>query len=326
MALPDDLSLPTPPPPNPSRREAALAAGVSRFDARHGQAAAPLTPAPQEPVKRWAGLARPQLAAFATVSLVAMVSVPLWIERNPPSTETAAPPPPNVAFEPQADAVTTQAVPVTRMEVAPPVPDQRNALGKSASPSPAAIAAPSERGDTEAKDKLAQKSELGGLVAPAQQRAVVAAAPPPPPPPATPPPAMAPSASGKAALSEDSSIVVTGNRVQDSDEADERVRRESREDVRQRSADNAISALDRKIEQAPGDADAYLRRGEQWRRKGDLGRALADLDRAVRLAPRSARAYYERSLVLRRLGQTDRAEADERRAILLDRRYDAIIP
>jgi len=320
MPLPDDLSVPTPPPPNPSRREAAIAAGVSRFEAHHGRPASPLTPAPERPVKRWAGFARPQLAAFATVALVAMVSVPLWIERNPPSTVSKAPLPPTVAFEPRSSAATSDAVAVPQEDV-PPVPAQRAEVAEQAARPAAPVIAPSGTGAPEVKDKAERASEIDGLSAPAQQGMV--AAPPPPPPP---PPAMAPSAAGKAGLSDDSSIVVTGSRVQDSDDAEERLRRESRNDARQRSAENAISALDRKIEQSPGDAEAYLRRGEQWRRKGDLARALGDLDRAVRLAPKSARAFYERSLVLRRLNQTDRAEADEQRAIELDRRYDAIIP
>ena len=324
MPLPDDLSLPMPPPPNPSQREAALAAGVSRFEAHHGRAASPLTPAPEQPVKRWAGFARPQLAAFATVALVAMVSVPLWIERGPdlaqpaaPRSEAVAPAAETAAIAPSTDGAATDSAPASRVIEAPGA-----AVRPRFEPAPSAMSPP-----TESRFDSPQPLAAGPAQKAATDRLAVAvdgqAAAAPPPPPA---PAQVARAAPALAGEVTNSIVVTGSRRAESADDAEPALRDSRDEARRRNAENAIVALDRKIDRAPTDAAAYLRRGEMWRRQGDLTRALADLDRAVRLAPRNARAYYQRSLVLRRLGQTIRAEADEQRAIDLDKSYDAIIP
>ena len=312
MPLPDDLALPQPPPPRPARREASIEAAMRRFDGVPDAAVV-------RPPQRWAGLGRPQVAALASVALVALASVPLWIEHVPPGAEPTAAP--SAAIRPSADVAANGPEPVLRAPDAPAAPV---APRFETSPTAESVSPPSPTvSDKAFAAQPAQKAASDRLAVAVREQAV--AAPPPPPPPAS-PPALANSAPAQSGIIDDSSIVVTGSRAGGSADGEEQVRRESLDDARQRRADNAISALDRKIEQAPGDANAYLRRGEQWRRKGDLARALADLNRAVRLAPRSARAYYERSLVLRRLGQTDRAEADERRAIEFDRRYDAIIP
>ena len=311
MPHPDDLSVPTPPPPNPLRREAAIDSALRRFD---GVADAAVVRPPQ----RWAGFGRPQLAALASVAMVALVSVPLWIEHTPPVAEPTAVP--SAAVTPSADVAATGPEPALRAPDAPAAPlvprFETSPTAESATP-PSPVVSDKALAAQPAQKAAADRQAV------AVREQVVAAPPPPPPPP---PPALANSAPAQSGLIDDSSIVVTGSRAGGSADGEERVRRESLDAARQRSADRAISALDRKIEQAPSDADAYLRRGERWRRKGDLARALTDLDRAVRLAPRSARAYYERSLVLRRLNLNDRAEVDERRAIELDRRFDAIIP
>lgn len=312
MPLPDDLSLPTPPPPRPARREASIDAAMRRFDGVPDAAVV-------RPPRRWAGLGRPQVAALASVTLVALVSVPLWIEHAPPGAEPTAVP--SAAISPATDVAAAGPGPVLRAPDAPAAPVaprfETSPTTESASPPSPVVS------DKALAAQPAQNSATDRQAVVVQEQVV--AAPPPPPSPAA-PAALSNSAPAQSGMIDDSNIVVTGSRAGGSADGEEQVRRESLDEVRRRSADRAISALDRKIEQAPSNADAYLRRGEQWRRKGDLARALADLDRAVRLAPRSARAYYERSLVLRRLGQTDRAEADEQRAIELDRRYDAIIP
>lgn len=313
MALPDDLSLPTPPPPNPPRREAAVVAAVSRFEVYHGRATSPPVSALDRPVKRWAGIARPQLAAFATVALVTMVSVPLWIEHAPPLAEPSAVP--SAAINLSADVAANSPAPAARAPdaaAAPVAPRfETPPTAESATPPSPVVS------DKALAPQSAQKAAADRLAVAVREQVVAA-----PPPPA----ALANSAPAQTGMIDDSSIVVTGSRVGGSADGEVLARRDLRDEARHRRADSAISALDRKIEQAPSDVDAYLRRGEKLRRKGELARALADLDRAVRLAPRSARAYYERSLVLRRLNLNERAEIDERRAIELDRRYDAIIP
>ena len=309
MPHPDDLSLPTLPPPNPSRREVSIDAAMRRFDGVPDAAVV-------RPSWRWVGFGRPQLAALASIALVAMVSVPLWIEHTPPVSEPTAVP--SAAINPSVDVAVDSPEPALRAPDAPAAPlaprFETSPTAESASPPSPVVS------DKALAAQPAQKAAADRLAVAVREQVV--AAPPPPPPPA----ALANSAPAQTGMIDDSSIVVTGSRVGGSADGEEQARRESLDAARQRSADRAISALDRKIEQAPSDADAYLRRGERWRRKGDLARALTDLDRAVRLAPRSARAYYERSLVLRRLNLNDRAEVDERRAIELDRRFDAIIP
>ena len=319
MPLPDDLSLPQPPPPNPARREASIDAALRRFD---GVPDAAAVPSPERPVKRWAGIARPQLAAFATVALVAMVSVPLWIERGPdlaqpaaPQSEAVAPSAGVAAIAPSTDSAATDSAPESRVTEAPVA-----AVRPRFETVPPAMSPPASRFDSPKPLAAgpAQKAVTDRLAVPVQEQAAAA-----PPPPA---PAQVARATPALAGEVADSIVVTGSRRAESADDGEQTLRESRNEARRRSAENAIVALDKKIDRAPTDAAAYVRRGEMWRRQGTLTRALADLDRAVRLAPRNARAYYQRSLVLRRLGQTERAEADEQRAIDLDKSFDAIIP
>jgi tetratricopeptide (TPR) repeat protein len=68
-------ALPEPPPPRPARRDAAIEAALRRFDG----GAAPDRPRAAVPAA-WRGrVGRPQFAAFATIALVALIGLPVWL-------------------------------------------------------------------------------------------------------------------------------------------------------------------------------------------------------------------------------------------------------
>ena len=81
--------------------------------------------------------------------------------------------------------------------------------------------------------------------------------------------------------------------------------------------DGALESFDRSIALAPDLSIAYLNRGLAYRQKGDADRALADFGRAIASDPDAAAAYYHRGHLLRAQGKTARAEADMERAIRL---------
>jgi tetratricopeptide (TPR) repeat protein/predicted aspartyl protease len=66
------------------------------------------------------------------------------------------------------------------------------------------------------------------------------------------------------------------------------------------------------------DADAYLRRGEASRARGNLRAALADLDRACTLDARNARCFDDRAQVHAELKERDKAAADFDTALRVD--------
>ena len=81
MTIDSDISaaLPEPPPPRPARRDAAIAAALQRFDG--GGSVPPLADRPRAATPAsWRGrIARPQFAAFATIALVALIGLPVWM-------------------------------------------------------------------------------------------------------------------------------------------------------------------------------------------------------------------------------------------------------
>lgn len=176
--------LPEPPPPRPARRDAAIDAALRKFDGIEDPA-----PATQERPKRlWAGIQRPQLAAFASAMLLVVIGIPAALIglRNQPAPERSeAPTATHQRFAPSAP----QAPATPTAQPAPPAnadahPDLRKYQGAD--------------GGVAAENKPAAKIEAASTVqappAPPAAQAVeppVAAAPPPPPPPPPPaPPAL----------------------------------------------------------------------------------------------------------------------------------------
>ncbi|MEO6216921.1 MAG: tetratricopeptide repeat protein [Sphingomonas sp.] len=77
MTTDSDISaaLPEPPPPRPARRDAAIEAALQRFDG----GGTPDRPRVATPASWRRRIVRPQFAAFATVALVALISLPVWM-------------------------------------------------------------------------------------------------------------------------------------------------------------------------------------------------------------------------------------------------------
>src|SRR5687768_1494574 len=92
MATDNDLAalLPDPPPPRPARREAAIAEALRRFD---GGEPAPPAPAGIRPPSAPEWWRRPQLAALASMALVAMIGLPVWWLQKDQLTEVVPQPP-----------------------------------------------------------------------------------------------------------------------------------------------------------------------------------------------------------------------------------------
>lgn len=333
----DDLAgaLPPSPPPRPVRREGAIGAAMERFDGK----SAPRAAGPE----RGRGGFRPQLAGLATIALIGVVSVPLWMSgtyRHPATDATT-----NVTVAERDLSVTH----VGRAPTAAAPPPAADSADQAADAPPAMVAPPAA---------TAAKSAPARLHADAPPIAADITALPPPPPPPPPPPEPAPSpplaraarASNLAAdltaaprVANAQEIVVTSARIAASPGGDwnactiddprrdpgrcEPVARESSDAAAglesgwQHDDDRAIAAFDRAIAATPRSPLALLNRGLAYARHGDLTRALADLDEAVRLRPDAAQGYFQRAQILRRRGDDARAAADERRAVALDGRY-----
>jgi Flp pilus assembly protein TadD len=359
--MPDDkdlaLSLPDPPPPAPTRREAAIETALRRFDGIEDGAARP-TPTPRK--RGWLQLNRPQLGTLVAAGLVALIFAPVaWMTANQrivPATEMAA------DVRQQQDFKTSD-VETTRLGVAPPpviLPETRQpAPSPATEPSaPAVMADAAEAPAPQQSGILAERREAPPVIhveAPSAPRAMAGAdnaslAQ------AVPAPAAKAAASDRRDEAKAyESIVVTGARrsagrgdwnactVNDPDQDIARCKRLIDHDAagtkrpaaayvtyglaRAWEGDNdaAITAFDRAIAIAPKLSIAYLNRGLVLGQEGDTDRAIADLDKAVRYAPQAPRGYYNRSLLLRERGDARRARADEDKALAIDPGYEAVI-
>lgn len=365
MGSDDDLAglLPEPPPPRPSRREAAIAAAMERFD---GTASVSSTPDRTRPRRSpWWTIPSAQTAAFASVLLIAAISVTLTLHMSggglaPPSAQ-----PTNVVR------------PQERAPAKPDASDRPDAVASVAPPgsAPAAvIPVPSSPSQGATRDRGVAAAPLEPLV---PARAVLA--PPPAPAPAPPPPAApAPPAAliavepaapyARAARSaaprveiaekgEDPSgndVVVTGSRVSRGRRINQRGNwnactvDDPRKDLRDckssisRATNKAAASLSegltlgwrgdwtaaaeaftQAIATKPRSGFAYLNRGLAYRHAGDLDRAADDLDLAVRYDG-DARSYYNRALLKRERGDERGAQIDVARAVELDPGYGAV--
>lgn len=228
MAVGDEPQLPTPPPPRPAARQAAVEAALRKFDG--SEEILPESSAPRRPTQSWwTNLGRRPAGALVTAALIAVIGVPAALialrdQNIAPRTQEQAPP--QSEQNAVADSVTgtnaMQAEPAgPAAAVGPPEPSRRSV------PEPLSLA-PS------AKQRI-QADELKGSDA-APMAAPVAAAPPPPPPPPPAPPAAAPQIAGEA---ETQDIVLTGSRVA---QPSLRKRNENRE--RAASAASPLAVID----------------------------------------------------------------------------------
>ena len=201
----DPVSLPSPPPPRPAARRAAIDAALRKFDgieerpARHDR-----------PPRRlaWADMHRRPAGALVAATLIAIIAIPaikLGLPNRPPEEaaqqdvtsgktvrEEARP----AAAEPRPTAPS----PIPVAEAPRPVGD--DAAGDTAVPQPSVTTAIAARQPPAiAAAPVAQKQSR-------EAQAPLAAAPPPPPPPPPPP------AERQAEASAYDEIVVTGSRIE----------------------------------------------------------------------------------------------------------------
>jgi tetratricopeptide (TPR) repeat protein len=336
-----DLSaaLPEPPPPRPARREAAIDEALRHFDGAPPRAA-PQSPA-APPSRPW--FARPQLAAVATLALVAAIGLPVFLYGNRPlapldqPAEQVSP-----AATPKADTGSDAAPPASVVPPAAPIPAIESSARliadaelaeapKAAAPAPQAEARVADRAESKDRMDIAAR----GFAAPPP--------PPPPPPHASPPPPPPPPApaivatgarvarpapaksDGAIAESGAEEVVVTGSRI---NAAARRVAQRAAE----RGEWNACTINDPRRSLAAcknlinpaangdaGRAAARVADGLSLAWRGDASGAIRAFDQAIAIAPRLSIAYLNRGLAYHDNGDTDRALADLNQAV----RYDA---
>lgn len=335
----DDLSglLPKPPPPRPARRETAIAAAMRRFDgvadapAEREHARSPLWKA------RWG-----PIGAFASILLVAVVSIPMVMEtaRQPSDPAPGASVPvdgsdaPRVADNPGTRDPQT----VAKMQGAPVTPPATSPAPPAGEAVPRIVPPP--------RDVPPPRFE---------QTPMASMAPPPAPAaPAPPPPSPLPSARATAAearvdqLASESAIVVTGARVRrpaldSATPAAVAEKEASRDDgdivvsgtrsARPRAASrrgdwNACTVDDPEqslrgckrlvnpvAKGTAGIAAARLAEGLALAWRQDWARAIDAFDQAIALEPKLAFAYLNRGLARQREGDLSRARADLDQAV-----------
>lgn len=337
----DDLTglLPKSPPPRPVRREAAIAAAMRRFDGVADAPAEPERPRTSPGKARWG-----QIGAFASILLVAAISIPLALRTPSLQPSGPAPAPPAIEREASTGAQQPTQSAIPTRDAAPPAGKPRAAPAANivTVPAPAIEAATPA---SEAAKREAQASRFEQAPSLHAAPPPITAAPAPPPPPGAP----APVAEAKAsAPSAEPSIVVTGSRIRrpamesptpvtlvekgaTADDGDIVV--SGTRSVRPRGAArrgdwNACTVIDpeqslrgcrRLVNPAAkgtaGTAAARLADGLELAWQQDWGGAIAAFDRAIALKPKLAFAYLNRGLAHQRKGELAHAEADLDRAV-----------
>lgn len=346
-------ALPDPPPSRPARRAAAIAMALEQYDGAGARSSTVPSTIPLRP-QPWWRVGRPQVAALASVALVALIAVPLAMEH--PDGRIGAP---RMDVTPSATSATERPSPGPNGEsptIGDAAPGSSSRTAEEFGPPAVGVPSRSARADAVVAESPAQD------VVSAAPAPLVAA--PPPPPPAPAPEALADSspASRMADAVGDggADVVVTGSRISRRAKAAFRrgdwnactvidperslrgcsglVRIGRKGDAGAAAArvaeglalgwredwSGAVEAFDRALALQPRLAIAYLNRGLAHDRLGDSDAALADLDLAVRHDP-SARSHYARSRVRRARGDAKGARADENRAVDLDPEYARVV-
>jgi hypothetical protein len=345
MADDSDLSrlLPDPPPPRPAARDAAITAAMRRFDGvpDPAPAAAP-GPARDRRPMRW--VSGKQIGAFATIVLVAGISLSIALNR-PGGLQPGKVEAPPAATAPKSAPAPIPAPKANRPDTSPPPATSDNAVAKSptpvakpgqAAPEPIAPTAPvtvANGADGRASGTLERWS------------ASPAAEPPPPPPaPMAPPMARAAPSEPPPAAADQGSIVVTANRVRSriaesaspvsvvskrgDDEGGNDVvvtgsRVRSQNSYAARGDWNACTVTDPEqslrgcknllgtgTKGPAGEAATHLSDGLALAWRGEWDDAIAAFDQAIALKPKFAFAYLNRGLAYQREGDAARAAAD----------------
>lgn len=81
--------------------------------------------------------------------------------------------------------------------------------------------------------------------------------------------------------------------------------------------DEVIDKLSEAIRARPGDAKAYMDRGDAWADRGEFAKAIADYTEVIRLDPKRDDALYNRGVARQMKGDLDHSIADFTEAIRL---------
>jgi hypothetical protein len=192
----DDFGLPSPPPPRPARRDAAIEAALRKFDGVEGAVA--------QSRRTWARTHRTQLSVAFSALLLVVIGIPAALIgiRQP------APPPP-----PASTALAGRGA-------APSAPQARVIAEPGQAPiAPVSIngRAPLRKNRGADPDDGLRREQVAEIAAPSIAAAPAAPAPPPPPP-APPPPPPAPAQSVASAERDSAAkeeLIVTGSRVRE---------------------------------------------------------------------------------------------------------------
>jgi hypothetical protein len=348
MSIDSDIAaaLPEPPPPRPARRDAAIAEALRRFDGGDRQAAAP--PA------AWRGrVVRPRFAALATIALVALVALPMWMSGDHPLRGVSRESPtsgvpsaiPGAARSPAAPGpiADRSGVPAPPVLAETPPPVTVPPLVPASSPPASPAAAPVDALHADARDG----ADIASFAAPARQPAdekrldkdlsgrrenrvaLADAAPAPPPPPAVNAPA-APAMAGLAkAEAPEAGIVVTGRRADESSDdvvvtgqlrsAAKPARRGDWNACTVNDPKHRLGACTKLVDPAAPGADgraaAQIADGLSRAWQDDFDGAIAAFDQAIAISPRLSFAYLNRGLAYAREGESERALADLDQAV-----------
>lgn len=357
MSIDGDISaaLPEPPPPRPARRDAAIAEALRRFDG--GGSAPPLADRSRAPTSTpWRGrIVRPQFAAFATVALVALIGLPIWMSGDhqfgsvSPEAPAGAPHAPAAS---EAAAGLPSASPTLAADGAPAnalkrEPSSSSAVADSASASEEArcaggkCATPVDALRAKASDKpnvasfsapqaqLAEEKRLDKDVS-VQGRVELADAAPPPPAAAPPPPpaSIAPPRSpvagrmAEANISSDAraegfsrDLVVTAQRRSTAKPASRGDWNACTVNDPSRRLGGCTALVDPAAPGPVGRAAAHVADGLSRAWHNDLDGAIAAFDQAIAVSPRLSFAYLNRGLAYAHKGELKRALADLDQAV-----------
>ena len=354
MSIDGDISaaLPEPPPPRPARRDAAIAEALRRFDG--GGSAPPLADRSRAPTSTpWRGrIVRPQFAAFATVALVALIGLPVWMSGDHQFSSVSREAPAGAPHAPaasEAAAGLPSASPTLAAGSAP-----ANAL-KRQPPSSAAIAdsdgagcaggkcaAPVDALRAKASDKPNVASFSTPQAQPAEEKRLdkdfsvqgrvelADAAPPPPAAAPAPPPASfaAPrspvagrmaeaniSSDARAGGLSGADLVVTGQRRSAAKSASRGDWNACTVDDPSRRLGACTALVDPAAPGPAGRAAAHVADGLSRAWHNDFDGAIAAFDQAIAVSPRLSFAYLNRGLVYAHKGETKRALADLDQAV-----------
>ena len=328
----DDIRaiLPEMPPPAPKPRDTAIAAALTRFDARSEGNDAQTYKQKSQPALWQKKISRPYTALIAATLLAVTISVPFALQNPGPFA-----PPAMDGTSPSASAVKVRSQTGHSSEPAtkPSLPSPPNETG--------AVSMDEISAETYdiAQNTVSEKAAQVAAAAPALA-APPAPAPPPPAPPPPPPPPMVPNESPKMGLqrrassqiaqdsspavaiasaaeaySDEDAVVVTGSRVS-------RDKSRTRGDWNACTVNDPIQAIarcrklaDKAEKGVRSQAETYLSEGLNYAWSGRLDKAIAAFDAALLVAPNLPAAYLNRGLVYDRLGRTEDAIADLNRAV-----------